>query len=132
MSTQKNIKINLLLGVFYAAGVLVQLLVITKVIPYNWVNGGMTKSYKSQAAQSVVSILVIVGLYLYCRKLFVSKTALKKGHFRSIYVITFLWCAGFIMQLLGTTFERYIMSVVLLFGVAAHIMLIQNLKTSKG
>ncbi len=50
--------------VFYFLAITVQTLVITKIIPYNWVNGGFSESYDAQLALSINSIVLLVVMFL--------------------------------------------------------------------
>lgn len=112
-------KNNKALSVFYALGITVHVLVIAKVIPYTWVNGGRSASYQAQAGQSIVSIVLLGGLYLLVRKIITSATH-NKWHGIILYVLASLWGLGYVMQLLGSQFERFFMSFVLIFGFITH------------
>ena len=111
------------LSIFYTLGIFIHLLVIAKAIPYTWVNGGISGSYSIQLAQSLISIVALVVLGLFCGRLL---RAPAKQSQRNRYIlggITALWAFGFMMQLAGTSFERYVMAPILAIGVLAHLRL---------
>ena len=113
--------------IFYIATLAIHLLVIATIIPYQWVNGGMSPTYEAQAVQSAVSI-VITGLLLFMVRGLVKRLREPKvWQIRALYVLTGLLVLGFIQQLLGTPFERYAVSIVLIIGVVGHMMLIKQL-----
>ncbi len=126
MPLLENRKIKILICVFYVLSILVQILVLAKVIPYDWVNGRMSESYEAQAVQSIISILIILTIALFCRKILNLKSSPKKWQINTLYVITAFWTIGFIMQLLGTEFERYALSPLLLLGIVSHTLLIKQ------
>jgi phosphoglycerol transferase MdoB-like AlkP superfamily enzyme len=113
--------------IFYAAALVVQILVIGKIIPYQWVNGGMSVSYEAQAAQSVVSIVITSLLFLFVWRVAGLAARPKAWRRRVLYAVTAFWVLGLLMQLVGTPFERYVMSCVLLVGVGGHVLLIRKL-----
>lgn len=117
-----------LVSAFYAMCVFVQAMVIVKIIPYTWVNGGMSASYQAQAAQSVISIVIIGLLWLFCQNMMNPKTAVKKWQMYVLYAFTVFWTIGLVMQLLGTSFERYVMAPLLLFGIVLHLFLIKTFR----
>jgi hypothetical protein len=121
----KNIYIHAkkIVTLFYAASIAVHLLVICKVIPYTWVNGGMSKSYSSQFNQSVASMLILCLLWYLSMKI-VAKVGLLSVRLSIVlYVLTLLLTISFIMQLIGTTFERYVLGPIVLAGLATHVIL---------
>lgn len=111
-----------LAALFYAVGIVVHALVICKVIPFTWVNGGMSPSYEVQALQSGVSIVAlgVLGLIVWGIS---KRKQLRTWQKILLYVLVAFWSLGFVMQLLGTPFERYVMSVALLAGVISHVRL---------
>jgi len=119
---------KLLINIFYGLCIFVQILVLAKIVPYNWVNGGMSTSYRAQAVQSVVSIAVMGLLYVFCQKLLHHRWC-RKWQVYFVYAVILFWTIGLIMQLLGTHFERYCMSPILLLGVISHILLLKRLRS---
>ncbi len=123
-------QIRILVGLFYVIGITVQMLVLSKMIPFNWVNGGMSNSYEVQAFQSSVSIVILSILFVFVTK--ITKQPENSFHKQKIlYVIVLILILGMIMQLFGTAFERYFLSLVLLLGIVAHSLLIILIYTSK-
>ena len=109
-----------------SSDLMVQLLVLMKVIPYNWVNGGASDSYEAQAIQSIFSLMILSIIFVYVAA--DSKPQTNPMRQKILYAITLFWIVGLVMQLLGTTFERYFLSPVLLLAVVAHGLLVQSLK----
>lgn len=118
--TKKSI--GLMFALFYGSGLLVHLLVVAKVIPYSWINGGMSPSYEAQAIQSAVSFAVIAALGVLVWGI-TKRNRLRTWQKVLLYALAAFWSLGFVMQLLGTPFERYVMSPLLLVGVASHLFL---------
>lgn len=113
------------LATFYALSIAVHLLIIIKLIPFDWVNGGRSETYRDQALQSVASIVVIGILAALVWR--VEKTMTQERAWKTIalLVVTALWVIGFVMQLFGTTFERFVVSILLVLGVVAHVRLLR-------
>ncbi len=133
MNTKPEIK-NLtksLVVFFYLSAFVIQLLVITKIIPYTWVNGGMSKSYAAQAIQSVISIFIMLVMFGFIWKNIIMPLGFQRWKLKLLYVITIFWALGFIMQIAGTTFERYFLSLFLLIGLVSHAMLVRESHSSK-
>lgn len=106
----------------------VHLLVIFNVMPYTWINGGRSESFEIARQTSLRSILIFVfGIpitLLACDIIRIRWTKI------SIVVISiWLWinfaltCFGFVEQLLGTPFEKSVMSVVCAVGAIVGIRL---------
>lgn len=114
---------------FYFLSMATHLLVIAKIIPFYWVNGGMSESYNQQAVQSLVSIVIIGVLFIFVKKILQSKETQKwhKIFLRTIIIVLVL---GLVMQLLGTMFEKFVMSPILVLGVITHILLAKYLVRS--
>ena len=94
----------LLAILFYSLTILVHLAILNNVIPLQWINGGMSKSYESQLPLSISNIaLGLLGL------VYIQYASYKQSSHtvRLIaYVLSITWGAALIMQLLGTPFER--------------------------
>ena len=121
--------IKWLIAIFYISALSVQLLVVLKVIPYNWVNGGMSESYESQLVQSLMSLVIISALFVFVWKLARQNGKVKKWKLRALYIITILWLLGLFMQIAGTEFERYFLSLSLLLGVVSHGILAWRIRS---
>ena len=108
--------------IFYSLTILIHFLIISKSIPFTWVNGGRSESFAEQLPISVVNIVIsIIGVVF---TLIVGRIKLYK-YKRGITVICWffvvLWSFGFIQQLFGTPFEKMVCSVVLLIGVISNL-----------
>lgn len=106
---------------YYAIVFLTHVLILLQVIPYQWVNGGRSVSYEAQAQLSFVSLVIaLIGLiYIFLT----DKIKPMRYHiaFRIFtWLLTAYWTLGFFMQLLGTPFERFGMSILVLFGIWVH------------
>ena len=108
--------------IFYSLTILIHLLIISKSIPFTWVNGGRSESLAEQLPISFINIgiAIIGGVFT----LIVGRFKLDK-YKRGITVICWffvvLWSFGFIQQLFGTPFEKMVCSVVLLIGVISNL-----------
>lgn len=108
--------------IFYSLTILIHFLIISKSIPFTWVNGGRSESFAEQLPISVISIVIsIIGVVF---TLIVGRIKLYKYQ-RGITVICWffvvLWSFGFIQQLFGTPFEKTVCSLVLLIGVISNL-----------
>ncbi|CEG27204.1 hypothetical protein [Bacillus sp. B-jedd] len=108
--------------IFYSLTILIHFLIISKRIPFTWVNGGRSESFADQLPISVVNIVIsIIGVVF---TLIVGRVNLYK-YKRGINVICWffvvLWSFGFIQQLFGTPFEKMVCSLVLLIGVISNL-----------
>lgn len=120
-----------LIIIFYTSALIIQILVILKAIPFSWVNGGISKDYEAQVMQSLISIVVIAVIFNFVIKALNMHGVVSGLRFKALYGITVFWTLGFIMQLAGTFFERYVLSIVLLLGVLSHIKLIRQIHAHK-
>jgi hypothetical protein len=108
--------------IFYSLTILIHFLIISKRIPFTWVNGGRSESFAEQLPISVINIVIsIIGVVF---TLIVGRIKLYK-YKRGITVICWffvvLWSFGFIQQLFGTPFEKMVCSLVLLLGVISNL-----------
>lgn len=108
--------------IFYSLTILIHFLIISKIIPFTWVNGGRSESFAEQLPISVINIVIsFIGVVF---TLIVSRIKLYK-YKRGITVICWffvvLWSFGFIQQLFGTPFEKMVCSLVLLIGVISNL-----------
>jgi len=124
-----NMKTAVYMGIcFYSLTFLIQILIISGVIPFTWVNGGRSESLATQLPISIINIIISIigGIFT----LLISRNIVYK-YKRGITVICWffvvLWSFGFIQQLLGTPFEKMVMSLLLLLGVISNMrMAIEN------
>ncbi|WP_409297694.1 hypothetical protein V1498_06625 [Peribacillus sp. SCS-26] len=108
--------------IFYSLTILIHFLIISKSIPFTWVNGGRSESFAEQLPISVINLVIsIIGVVF---TLIVGRIKLSK-YKRGITVICWffvvLWSFGFIQQLFGTPFEKMVCSSVLLIGVISNL-----------
>ena len=108
--------------IFYSLTILIHFLIISKSLPFTWVNGGRSESFAEQLPISVINIVIsIIGVVF---TLIVGRIKLYK-YKRGITVICWffvvLWSFGFIQQLFGTPFEKMVCSLVLLIGVISNL-----------
>ena len=108
--------------IFYSLTILIHFLIISKSIPFTWVNGGRSESFAEQLPITVINIVIsIIGVVF---TLIVGRVKLYK-YKRGITVICWffvvLWSFGFIQQLFGTPFEKMVCSLVLLIGVISNL-----------
>ena len=118
-----NMKTAVNMGIcFYSLTFLIQVLIISGIIPLSWVNGGHSESLATQLPISIINIIISIigGVFT----LLIGRNILYK-YKRGITVICWffvvLWSFGFIQQLLGTPFEKMVMSLVLLLGVISNM-----------
>lgn len=108
--------------IFYSLTILIHFLIIGKIIPFTWVNGGRSESFAEQLPITVINLVIsIIGVVF---TLIVGRIKLYK-YKRGITVICWffvvLWSFGFIQQLFGTPFEKMVCSLVLLIGVISNL-----------
>ena len=108
--------------IFYSLTILIHFLIISKSIPFTWVNGGRSESFAEQLPISVINIVIsIIGVVF---TLIVGRIKLYK-YKRGITVICWffvvLWSFGFIQQWFGTPFEKMVCSLVLFIGVISNL-----------
>jgi hypothetical protein len=97
--------------------IIVHLLVIFQVMPYTWINGGRSVSYEAACQTSISSIVILlIGMPI---NLIASKIIpIKLNKFWAVILTVILWlgvpftCAGVILQLLGSMFEKCCMSII--------------------
>jgi hypothetical protein len=120
-----NLQTTLILGyIFYLLVIIVHILIIRKVIPYHLVNGGRSKSYTEQASISKMSIVIsFLGILFLSISLIKPSISLTLIYSIIGFLLTLYWILGFVMQLLGTKFERYLMSIIVLLGILSHLSL---------
>lgn len=99
--------------------VILHLLVIYQIMPYTWINGGRSASYEIARQTSITSIWVLLIdmiITLIAGKLI----PLKLNKFFAVILAVYLWLQvpytffGFVLQLLGTIFEKCCMSLVVI------------------
>ena len=118
-----NMKTAVIIGIcFYSLTILINVLIISGIIPFTWVNGGRSESYATQLPISIINIIISIigGVFT----LIVDGNILYKYR-RGITIICWLfvvlWSFGFILQLLGTPFEKMVCSFILILGVISNL-----------
>lgn len=101
--------------------ILVHLLVIFEIIPYEWINGGRTENLSAAielATSSIIITIVNILITMVASTLIPLKIKRGFGIALSIFLIGTLPLSlvGIIQQCLGTTFEKYIMSILVIIG----------------
>ncbi|WP_026560641.1 hypothetical protein [Bacillus sp. J37] len=108
--------------IFYSLTILIHLLIISKSIPFIWVNGGRSESFAEQLPISVINLVIsMIGVVF---TLIVGRIKLykyKRGITVLCWFFVVLWSFGFIQQLFGTPFEKIVCSLVLLIGVISNL-----------
>ena len=118
-----NMKTAVFMGIcFYSLTILIHVLIISGIIPFTWVNGGRSESLATQLPISITSIIIsIIGGFF----TLISDGNMLYKYKRGITIIcwffTVLWSFGFILQLLGTPFEKMVCSFILLLGVISNL-----------
>lgn len=115
---QKAGYISILMGAFAVA---IHILVLLRVLPYAWINGGRSVSYQAAFQTSLSSIIIIlIGIPII---LIASRIIpLRLNRFWTIILIIWLWISipldavGIIQQFLGTMFEKSCMSIITIIG----------------
>lgn len=118
----KKLKYNtsIALGlVFYLLTILVHSLILTNIIPLEWINGGRSLSLEAQLPLSIFNLFIsLIGMiflfYAYTHKQRKSTLIISR-------IFTALWLFGFLQQLLGTPFEKLVISIILLIGLISHL-----------
>lgn len=114
--------LTVLAMIYYFLVILIHVLILTKIISFTWVNGGRSATYETQARLSVSS-MAIAAIGIVIISVTPSLVDFMMGWIGVIIfgALSIFWLLGYVMQLLGTRFERYLLSFVLLFGFYAHL-----------
>ncbi|MDZ5472393.1 hypothetical protein SM124_11605 [Bacillus sp. 31A1R] len=108
--------------IFYSLTILIHFLIISKSIPFTWVNGGRSESFAEQLPISVINIVIsIIGVVFTLTVGRIKLYKYKRGITVICWFFVVLWSFGFIQQLFGTPFEKMICSLVLLIGVISNL-----------
>jgi len=112
----------ILLGnLFYLATILIHLLILIKAIPLEWISGGRITSFDEQFQISIINIfLCVIGL-LFMQWAHHSRNSNSVRLVASI--LSVVWAMSLILQLLGTSFEIFGMSILVLCGLISHLRL---------
>ncbi|MTH54856.1 hypothetical protein GKZ89_15750 [Bacillus mangrovi] len=107
---------------FYSLTILLHVLVLNGMIPFTWVNGGRSESFSAQVPLSVISAIIAVfgGVFT----LFaggIIPNPFKRVTTVICWFFVVFWIFGFILQLLGTPFEKMVCSLLLLLGTISNL-----------
>ena len=109
---------------YYGLAIITHILILTRIIPYTSVNGERSASYEDQARVSGSNIVVASGGIILMVLVFIDIGLTRHWSGLVIFgVLSLFWLMGFVMQLLGTFFEKTFMSVIVLFGIVVHVAL---------
>lgn len=116
-------------GIFSAViggiNIAVHVLVIANIIPYLWVNGGRSESFAVAQQISIVSIVITI-VYMLIILIASRVIPIRFNKFWGIVLSVFLIITlplsflGIIQQLLGTTFEKCVMTTVAIIWFCTH------------
>ena len=118
-----NMKTAVIMGLcFYFLTIFINVFIISGIIPFTWVNGGRSESFANQLPLSIINIMISIigGVFT----LIVGGNMLdkyKRGITVMCWFFVVLWSFGFILQLLGTPFEKMVCSFILLLGVISNL-----------
>jgi len=120
----KRIKYSnaIILGdLFVILTILVHSLIFAHIIPRNWVSGGLVTSIEIQNQISLINLGVISLDFLFIQ----CANHSRDSNTVRLVAMTFsiVWFVGLLMQLLGTPFEKLVMTIVLLIGLISHFRL---------
>lgn len=104
--------------IFYLLTILIRILILINIIPLEWINGGRSLSLQTQLPLSISNLLIsLLGI------IFLIYAFFNIGKKTTIFIsriFTALWLFGFLQQLLGTPFEKLVISIILLLGLISH------------
>lgn len=120
-----------LISAYYVATIFVHVLVIAKVVPYNWVNGGLSKNYEAQAIQSIVSIVLLSLMLIFALNVLRTIATMQAWKRRLFYALTAFTVVSLVMQLLGTNFEGFVMAPLVLAGLVLHVQVVARLNRAR-
>ncbi|MCM3634837.1 hypothetical protein [Paenibacillus camelliae] len=118
-----NMRTAVFMGIiFYSLTILIHILIISKSIPFTWVNGGRSESFAEQLPISIVNFVIsIIGVVFTLIVGRIKRYKYKRGITVICWFFVVLWSLGFIQQLFGTPFEKMVCSLVLLIGVISNL-----------
>jgi hypothetical protein len=115
----------LVLGyLFYGLTIGIHVLVIAKIVTYSLVNGGRSKSYDVQKRLSFISTAIaVIGILFLAVNHLVPTLHETRLYGIIAFVLAAYWGLGYVLQLLGTKLEKWVISWVLILGIASHLIL---------
>lgn len=107
---------------FYAATILVHVLVLSGVIPLAWINGGRSATLDAQLPLSVANLVIaVIGAIFVVFASGIVGNGAARWYRVVAWVFTLLWIVGLVQQLLGTVFEQTTLVFLLLIGALSHL-----------
>lgn len=105
--------------------IMIHTLVLLKVMPFIWINGGRSATFEIAKQTSMISIIILLV------SIFISLWACGIIHFKkfkkllsAILWISFAYaCIGTVLQFLGTPFERFFTSILCIINVVVTFRL---------
>jgi len=97
--------------------IIIDLLIIFRIMPYTWINGGRNATYEIAWHGSINGILYFVigiPIILIASGIISVKwnNVIKKGFLIFLWIIIIYTCLGVIMQFFGTPFEKIVTSII--------------------
>ena len=108
-----------------SAVIIVHILILFQIIPFNWVSGGRLSTYELQRQVSILGIIIL--LFTIPINLWASKVILKNRLIILLkillYILFVYFVISFFMQILGTLFEKIGMSILCLISSIMYLRL---------
>ena len=120
-----------LISAYYVATIFVHVLVITKVVPYNWVNGGLSENYEAQVTQSIVSIAILSAMFLFALNILRTISITQTWKRRLFYALSAFTVLSLVMQLMGTNFERFVLAPIVFVWLLLHLQVVAHLNRAR-
>lgn len=120
-----------LTSAYYITTILVHVLILAKVVPYDWVNGGLSANYEAQAIQSIVSIVLLILMLIFALNVLRTVSTMPTWKRRVFYALTAFTVVSLIMQIIGTNFERFVLAPIVLTGLVLHLQVAVRLNSAK-
>ena len=114
-----------------ATTIVVHCLVIFKVLPFTWLNGGRSATFESGMQTSIISIgilflMILINLFA-CEVIRVNKFAAVLKMLLWVLLIYSIFALA--QQLLGTPFEKFVMSILCLVNVLMYLRMAVEKRT---
>lgn len=125
--TLKNLNYGtaILMGnLFYFSTICIHLLILTGIIPMGWISGGRITSFSEQIQISVFNLSLGVSGLLFIQWANHSRDS---SSVRLVALtLSIVWGVSLVLQFLGTPFEIFFMSLIVLCGLISHLRLSIN------
>jgi hypothetical protein len=115
--------------------IIIQILVILKILPYNIIGGGRSENYNSAFNIAIVSIVFLIGEIIFI----ITVRKYNKEHKTNIFIKIGLWIlfSFFLLNLIGnilgkTLFEKIVMGIMCVIQIINIIIMVtENKKYTK-